>query len=361
MQKIKIVSDKKLICYSKSFFLFGKGPRLYVSTELGGEEDYIATLPISTTRKFLGGVRILARTLRLEIRCGIFVEESTAIVSYHGAIYKVDCKKGTVELEHMFKPGMNNPLAFAEIRGVEGFTDGIYYGEYYLNNDRDTVSVYRRNNTGTWTSVYTFNSGSIYHIHTLVPDPEIGTVYILTGDEDSESAIYECRNDFAEVKPVVIGKQAYRSCVALPGAKGMVYTTDTPLEDNYLYNLDFVTKEIKEIIPISGPAIYGKIISNNEMLFSTSVEADSHIKGIRYQFTRKLGEGVKDRYTHLYYVKIEEDSIIAKEIFKARKDVFPMGACQFGTMMFPAGDGKLLFTCQSVRKYDNKTLMIEAL
>jgi hypothetical protein len=301
----------------------------------------------------------MARGLRLNVRCGTFVDDSTAIVSYHGSIYVVDCKSGTITKEHEFRIGMNNPLCFEHIQGINGFTDSFYYGEYFLNHNKEQVSIYRRELDGAWTAVYTFPSGTIYHIHGLIPCKEQECVYILTGDKDSESGIFKATNDFKNVEEIVRGKQIYRACVALPTENGLIYTTDTPLEENYLYYLDFDTKEIKEVIPIAGPSIYGKRISDTELLFSTSVEPDSRIEGLKYQFSYKLGPGVKDNKTHLYYVKLNGEEINAKEIFTATKDFLPMGAGQFGTLMFPDGEGQVFVTGQALRKYDNKTLIID--
>lgn len=354
-----VVSNKKLICYSNAFCLFSKGTKLYCSKGIGEKEIMLGVLPVSTTKKILSNVRLFARALRLEPRCGIFVDENVAIVSYHGAIYRVDCKNASIQLEHEFRSEMNNPLCFTKIEGLTGFTDGIYYGEYFLNHAGTAVNIHRRNTDGSWQVVYTFLAGSIYHIHGIIPYPQKDCVYILTGDKDSESGIYEMRNNFKDAKAIVSGKQAYRACVALPIDNGLLYTTDTPLEENHLYQLDFDSKEIKSVCKIAGPSIYGKVISDNEMVFSTSVEPDSRITGLKYEFTYKLGEGVQDRNSHLYYVKWDGSQAQVKEIFKARKDIIPMGAGQFGTMMFPAGEGQLFVTGQALRKYDNKTIRID--
>ena len=356
---MKIVSDYKLICFSDKYHLYSKGPRLYVSRGIDERLTKIATLPVGAVKSTLGSIRGLARALRLEPRCGTFVDKSTAIVSYHGAIYRVDCDNGDIVLEHRFRPEMNNPLVFTHIKGVYGFTDAIYYGEYFLNHEGAPVHIWRREASGEWKVVFTFPAGSVYHIHGLVPCWEEECVYVLTGDKDVESGIFEARNDFLDMHAVVTGKQAYRACVALPVENGLLYTTDTPLEDNYLYHLDMTTKEISVVAPIAGPCIYGKVISPTEMVFSTSVEPDSRIKGIKYEFTNVLGPGVKDRSTHLYYVKWDGSKADIKEIFTAEKDALPMGAGQFGTMMFPDGEDKLFVTCQAVKKYDNKTLLFD--
>ena len=357
----EIVSNYKLICYSEKYFIFSKVPKLLISKEIDGEIFKVINIPVSASKRFLGFVRLFARALRLEPRCGIFVNDDVAIISYHGCIYRVDCSTGQIEVEHQFRAEMNNPLCFEKIDCITGITDGIYYGEYFLNHEGTSVSIHRRNADGTWEIVYTFPARSIYHIHGLIPCKEKDCVYILTGDKDDESGIYEAKNDFRDVKVIVSGRQAYRACVALPTENGLLYTTDTPLEQNYLYHLDFDTKRIEPVLAIDGPCIYGKVISKNEMIFSTSVEPDSRITGLRYEFTYKLGEGVKNRSTHLYYVKAQGEKVEAREIFEAKKDLIPMGAGQFGTLMFPTGCGKLMVTGQAVRKYDNKTILIDKL
>ena len=65
---------------------------------MGEKEILLGVLPVSATKKFLSNVRLFARALRLEPRCGIFVNEDVAIVSYHGAIYRVDCKNLFIQL-----------------------------------------------------------------------------------------------------------------------------------------------------------------------------------------------------------------------------------------------------------------------
>lgn len=355
------IYKNKLICFSNKYYLFSKGPKLFISEDISCSRRKIVALPISSVKRTIGSIRLFSRALRLEPRCGVFVNDHVALVSYHGAIFRVNCGTGEITEEHSFRSEMNNPLCFTKIEGVTGFTDGIYYGEYFLNHEGAEVNIHRRNLDGSWQVVYTFPAGSIYHIHGLVPCPQKDCVYILTGDKDEESGIYEAKNDFSEVKVIVSGKQAYRACVALHIENGLLYTTDTPLEQNYLYQLDFDTKDITAVMPIAGPCIYGQAISEDEMIFSTSVEPDSRITGLKYQFTYKLGLGVKDRVSHVYYVKWVDGKAEAKEIFSGKKDIIPMGAGQFGTIMFPNGVGKIFMTGQALRKYDNKTILIDEL
>ncbi|SCZ78643.1 hypothetical protein [Pseudobutyrivibrio xylanivorans] len=355
----KIVSNNKLICYSNKYFIFSKGPKIFISSDINCREYKTVNIPVGSLKQMLGSARLFARALRLEPRCGIFVDDTTALITYHGAIYRVDCTNGQIELEHNFRAEMNNPLNLVKIQGISGFEDGIYYGEYFLNHEGTAVNIYKRDNNASWNVIYTFPAGSIYHIHGLVPCKEKDCVYILTGDKDAESGIYEARNGFQDVKVIVSGKQAYRACVALPTENGLLYTTDTPLETNYLYYLDFETKELKVISEINGPCIYGRLVSNNEMVFSTSVEPDSRLPRWKYELSKKVGPGVKDNYSHVYIASYENGNIDIEEVFKAKKDILPMGIGQFGAIMFPAGEGDLYITGQALRKYDNKTVVLK--
>ena len=355
----QIVSNNKLICYSNKYFIFSKGPKIFISSDINCREYKIVNFPVSTSKRILGSARLFARALRLEPRCGIFVDDTTALVTYHGAIFRVDCESGEINIEHNFRPEMNNPLSLVKIQDISGFEDGIYYGEYFLNHESTAVNIYKRDDNASWRIVYTFPAGSIYHIHGIVPCKEKDCVYILTGDKDAESGIYEARNGFKDVKVIVSGKQAYRACVALPTDNGLLYTTDTPLEDNYLYHLDFDTKDIKAVCKIDGPCIYGKVISDNEIVFSTSVEPDSRLPRWKYELSKKVGPGIKDNYSHVYIASYDSENINVEEIFKAKKDCLPMGIGQFGVIMFPSGEGELYITGQALHKYDNKTVVLK--
>lgn len=357
--ELKIISGHKLICFSGKKSLFSKGNTLYVSDGLYGKERRLGKLPVNRLKGVLAKSSLCSRVLRLEIRCGIFISDEEALVSYSGAIYRIDCLSGNILLEHRFMPEMNNPLNFTYLKGLEGFSDGIYYGEYFQNANGSEVNIYRRDNDGNWDIVYTFEAGSIYHIHGIIPNYQKGKLYVLSGDKDDESAIWECTDNFAKVIPLVRGSQKYRACVALPANNGLIYATDTPLEQNYLYFLDYRTKEIKKIMEIDGPAIYGKNISDSELLFSTSVEPDSRIEGWRYLFTYKIGEGVKNRNSKVYRVRTDGETIECKELFVGAKDCLPMGLAQFGTWMFPNGQGEVTLTGQSIKKYSNKTILLD--
>ncbi|NCU31691.1 MAG: SAM-dependent DNA methyltransferase, partial [Candidatus Moranbacteria bacterium] len=162
-----------------------------------------------------------------------------------------------------FCVGMNNPIGFAEINNIKGFDDCIAYGEYTGNPSAGTVSIYSRNKSGEWNIAYTFESGTIKHIHAIVPDHFRNNVLILTGDSDKESGFWVAENNFKTVRPLIFGEQRYRSCVAWPLKEGILYATDTPLENNYLFFISESNNWQPEIVnEMPGPCIFSAKIGD---------------------------------------------------------------------------------------------------
>jgi hypothetical protein len=304
----------------------------------------------------LSKLRLTERMFRLEPRMAMAITEEKYLISFCGAIYCADIHKGTIICEHKYRQGMNNPMNFCKIEGIDGFDNCIAYGEYWGNVARDDVSIYLRKGE-QWEKAFTFPIGAIQHIHGLIADKYRNCVLILTGDKDDESGIWVAKNNFKEVVPILIGSQRYRACVAFPVAEGILYATDSPLEKNVIA---IATKDTggwraSVLYDMPGPCIYGVKVEG-KYVFATSVEPDSRIRGIRYWFTYRLGQGVKDRKSHIIIGSLNEGF---KDAVVFNKDILPMLLFQFGNVQFPSGEVKnsIVMYPVSVRKYDGNTVM----
>lgn len=367
IKEIEIISKYKILCYSEKYYIFCKGNIIYVFYNNLKLKFKIA-LPFGWKYIFFSKIRLFRRLLRLEPRCGTFVNETDVIVSCHGGIFKIDLVKEKVVLEHNFRHGMNNPLSFCGMFQYNQCEELVLYGEYFSNHNKEEVSIYQRNSEGEWNVVYTFLPGKINHIHGIFPGKDNRDYIVVTGDSNQESAIWWFSKDFKNSRIIAGGDQCYRSCAAFPYESGIIYATDTPLEDNYIYYIEFdkdsdiseskymEPRVHKKLYKISGPCIYGTKLNNDNYIFATSVEPDSRIKGKRYMITYKLGKGVADRWSRIIMGNPKEGF---KEVFKAKKDLFPMLLFQFGTFTFPSGDGELIATCQSLKRLDGKTIRIK--
>ena len=173
----------------------------------------------------------------------------------------------------------------------------------------------------SWKIVYQFPPDSVLHIHSIIPDYIRKKVYILTGDEDKESGIWEADNSFHSVHPVLLGCQSYRACFAMSSGERLVYATDSPLETNYLIDLVREPNDIlvlKKQFELSGSVIYGTVIpEKNAMIFSITVEPDPTLPRKRYVISRKLGKGIKDDSVRIMEYNYERNEII--EILKVKR------------------------------------------
>ncbi|MDP8219666.1 MAG: hypothetical protein P9M03_13180, partial [Candidatus Theseobacter exili] len=206
---------------------------------------------------------------------------------------------------------------------------------------------------------YEFPKNTITHIHSIIPDPYRNGVLILTGDEDGECGIWMAENDFQKVSPLLVGGQQYRSCCAFPTKDGILYATDTPIENNYIYLMKqngnkWVTEKIKEL---NGSCIYSTYWKN-QFVFSTTVEPDSTIKGKRFWFTYKLGKGIKNNQVEVIFGDLTKGF---KCIKKYEKDILPMALFQFGTVQFCQRDESdtLYLYPVAVKRYDSTLIALK--
>lgn len=280
--------------------------------------------------------RLMERLLRLEPRGIEKLSDEVFLVAFHGSILNVNFKTQRIEKEQDFSEGMNSPLSFSRIEGIDGFENGIVYGEYKGNDEKKPVSVYIRpfHPSGKWKKIYQFEAGKINHIHSILPDPYRNAVYILTGDDDASSGIWAAKDNWKDVRPLAVGKQIYRSCCALIEAEGITFVTDTPFQQNGVYFLDLTSERIAEPVmlqKIPGSCIYGTFYKDS-MLFSTAVEPDARLKHMRYLLTRKRGEGIADNFVHVYFGNRKNGY---RELCAVKKDGYPMGLMQFGAGQYP--------------------------
>lgn len=353
-----LVLDAKVLASSEKYSLCYKKGKLFRFELLTNKLSGICSLPNTKANQFLTRISLAERLLRLEPRASVALSETEFLFSYSGCVYCIDVISGELRKEHAFRTGMNNPLSFVKIKSLSGFEDSIVYGEYFCNNQYDDVCIWQRTGSGEWRKTYSFPAGSIYHIHSIVPDYKNSCLYVLTGDKDSESGIWKVSEQYSKVERILGGIQQNRSCVAFPYKEGLLYATDTPREANHLFYASCQAGEwsIEPKYTLAGPCIFG-LEQTGIIYFSTSVEGDDTMSDFRYRFTYKLGAGVQDRSSHVISVDSEWH---IEELCSFKKDILPMLLFQFGNCQFPYNESvNYLMLCpQSVRKYHGKTIII---
>jgi hypothetical protein len=147
----------------------------------------------------------------------------------------------------------------------------VYWGEYFDNAARDEVHIYGSTDSGaTWNIAYTFSKGAIRHVHNIVHDRWGDCLWILTGDYGDECRILRAACDFSRVETVLQGKQQARAVSAIPTEDALFFSSDTPLESNFIYRLDR-RGSLTQLASISSSSIYGCRVGSR-LFFSTMVE-----------------------------------------------------------------------------------------
>ena len=283
--------------------------------------------------RFLGRSSLLHRLLRLGVRASVAIDDESIIISIGNILYELDLTNGTLSDGYYCGEGIR-PLVLTIVDGIQGFDNGIYFGGYLGNKNKKPVSIYQRVATDKWKTVYTFPQGTINHVHNIVPDPYRKCLWAFTGDFEESAAIWKITENYNNVELIACNNQKYRACIAYAFPEGLLYATDAPFADDYIYLLNPVSMECKELFPIDGSGIYG-CRWKERYVFSSTVEGDGrNMSRTEWLFTRKRGAGIKDDYVHMYMGNLHEGF---KEIYKEKKDCMPYYTFQFGAFKFPAG------------------------
>jgi hypothetical protein len=205
----------------------------------------------------------------------------------------------------------------------------IFWGEYFDNATRDEVHIYASIDAGaTWNVAYTFRKGAIRHVHNIVYDRWEGCLWVLTGDYGDECRILRASCDFKSVEAVLQGNQQARAVALVPTEDGLYFTSDTPLESNYVYRLDR-GGNLSRLAPISSSSIYGCRVGEH-VFFSTMVEPSdvNRDREVRI-FGAHTGGLTRNR--------VGDDW---RSLLAWKKDRWPMRFFQYGNAFLPDGENQ---------------------
>lgn len=304
----------------------------------------------------IGRVNPLFRLLRLGVRAAESIDENRIVLNVGNYLYEYSFDFQKLSDGYYIGEGIR-PLIFTTVKRIEGFNDCICFGGYRGNRNKEPVHIYKRIDTDKWEVVYTFKEGTINHVHNIVADPYRNCLWVFTGDFNEASAIWKITDNFRKVERVLCNDQKYRGCVTFPIEEGLLYATDTPFAQNYIYLMksDLMLEKIREI---DGSCIYGCKFGDN-FAFSTTVEPDGrHNSILNLLINKNRGAGIKDMYSHLYTGNLSDGF---NEIYKEKKDIWPF-LFQFGVIRFPYGDNptdKLYFQPIATNKNDLDLMRVE--
>ena len=269
-------------------------------------------------RSGTSGVRLASRLVRDGFHALARLQTGNLIAAVPGAIAILRAGETEFVVSHRLLRG-TRPLHIASTPD-----DRVFWGEYFDNAGRSEVHIYVSVDGGEeWEVAYTFDKGSIRHVHNIVYDKWGDCLWILTGDDGRECRILRASSDFTTVDEVIAGNQQARAVAAIPTEDGLYFASDTPLEQNHTYHLDR-RGILRRLSELSSSSIYG-CRNSRGMFFSTMVEPSNA------NLSRKVaiyGSGDGARWQPLTAWK---------------KDRWPMKFFQYGNAFLPDGENTSAF------------------
>ena len=258
--------------------------------------------------------RLSARLFRDGFHALAVLPSGALIAAVPGAILTLAPGETHFRPTHHIRRG-TRPLHIAAVS-----SGTVYWGEYFDNAARDEVHIYASADRGqTWRAVHTFPKGAIRHIHNIVHDSWGDCLWILTGDYGDECRVLRATCDLSRIEVVLQGRQQARTVAAIPTEDALYFSTDTPLEPNYVYRLDR-QGTLSQLGTISSSSIYGCRVDRH-VFFSSMVEPS---------------EVNRDRNVRVYGADVANGGPWLP-LLAWQKDRWPIGFFQYGNVFLPDG------------------------
>jgi hypothetical protein len=306
--KISRVATGQLHCIDGNELWVSRGRRLFVGPDLESLK-LRAILPVNWQTKAAGSVRISRRLLRQDVHHVVRFRDRVVVVAFH-RLWCLDASSGVLK-------GRSVPLVGGRPLAVCASPDAIFYGEYRDNAERAPVKVMGSRDGVEWSVVREIPG--VRHIHGIYFDPFSGDLWLTTGDDGEECAIWRSRDSFKTLERVHFGTQQTRAIPLLFSTDHVYYGTDTPLEPNYVWRFDRQGGAPVRLHAVEG-SVFHAMRAGRWLLFSTAVEP-SDVNHSRDAVIYGSPDGQEWR-----------------EISRHRKDALDMRFFQYGQLSFPSGD-----------------------
>jgi hypothetical protein len=278
----------------------------------------VATFRPALWRRFSAQNRLAARLFRDGFHALAVLSSGSLVAAVPGAIVTLRPREAEFRRTHTITRG-TRPLHITAVPG-----GAVFWGEYFDNAARDPVHIYGSTDSGaSWSIVYSFPKGTIRHVHNIVHDPWENCLWGLTGDYGDECRILRAACDFSRIETVLQGNQQARAVALVPMEDGLYFSSDTPLESNFIYRLDR-RGALSRLAPISSSSIYGCRVGEH-VFFSTMVEPS---------------EVNRDSNVRVYGGRGGESW---EPLFAWKKDRWPIGLFQYGNAFLPDGNNTTAF------------------
>lgn len=281
----------------------GIADRVEVSDDNGQTWALFTKFKASIAERMLARSQLTSRLLRLGLHHFVASDDGFFYAIFNRKLYKLN-QHGVVVSEPVDIQG-GRPLC------VTVLNNKFIYGAYSSNEERQAVHLFSYDGE-EHCSIYKFKG--IRHIHGVFEDPYTGELYITTGDYGDETGIWKYVH--GEMIRIIGGDQQTRAVQLLFDERNIYYSTDTPLESNYIYQLSREDSSVTQLAEVASSVFYGCKMGAYKF-FSTVAEPSEVNTSNNVQLWGCCNQGP--------WVLLANYN----------KDIFSMKYFQYGQLMFP--------------------------
>lgn len=220
--------------------------------------------------------------------------------------------------------------------------NNIFYGQYCPNPERRPIELWQSSDDGlTWKSAFSFDN--IRHIHGVFRNPLDHSIWVTTGDNDDESAIFRAADEHQlDFQPILGGSQQTRVIDVLFGDEFIYFGSDAPNEQNWIYRCRFDGSGLEPLQAVSGTVFHAGNFAG-QLYFSTAREPSSVNKSNQVELWRSSSDASFEK------------------VWFDKKDNWSMKYFQYGQIIFPAGPGtgNELWASSFATNNDQKSFLFE--
>lgn len=290
----------KIILLDREKLFFAK--RYHIFINYAQRKKKLIQLPVSLGQKIAMHFHLLSRLLRLGVHH--FIYDGSG--GYY-CVYNKQCARFSENGQLIGQPV--NLVGGRPLR-VDLYQGAMIYGEYRSNPERSAVAIMAFDG---YEHELLFEVKNVRHIHTVnVKDNKI---YFSTGDYGEEAGIW-CW-DGKNIQCLLQGGQQRRAVDFILAEDGIYYGTDTPLEQNYIYKVNYDGK-LTALQKVNGSVFYMSQQAGRYWL-ATVIEP-SKVNTSQYVELWASNPADNTQWTLI-------------KMFK--KDIWPMKLFQYGQIQFP--------------------------
>lgn len=259
---------KKYHYGNENVLVYSSGNHVYI------ENDKLTT-QLTLKEVLPDSLSLIKRAMRSDIHNAIMCKDILIIVLKGKLLF---FKAGKLISDFPIDRG-KRPLR----NGIVCLENQFYYGDYWMNPDRIEANIYKIDLSTLKKEIF-FSFKHIQHIHFVQKDNLFdGSLLIGTGDRDSESGIYQLDTKSKKLKTILAGSQKYRVVSLIQFREYLIWGTDAPNNDNYIYRFNRERKALECMIQIDGPAYYSTVTKKGYMYIATTVENRKRHQAIIYE------------------------------------------------------------------------------